>query len=152
MNVPTSFVKRIVFGQDFNLRGVADVIHFYEQWRSKISANDFHPLIPITGGFSFVAGGSLEAMVIGNDWVNLCSDAGAGTKNAVICLASNFAHDMNMVALALEIGMIGHKASTDTKIRLSRPEYLDLINEVFGKNYANIQSMADKWSVSLNPD
>lgn len=147
----TALIKELLYGKNFSLHGPADFLHLCEDWRSDIKPESFNPLIYITGGISFQVMStddrSGQALIFGNDWLNRCRDAGANTKNAVICLASNFDDHAGLVALSLELGMIAMKPRTPDVIRIDGKIFGEILEEVIVKNYANIQSMLNTWGV-----
>src|SRR3989344_6943399 len=145
----TRLVKYLMYGKEFSLHGPADFLYLCEEWKPDIKPDSFNPLIPIAGGMSFfvMADRAAQALVFGNDWLNQCRDMGANTKNAVICLASNFDDHMGLVALALELGMISMKPGTPDVIRIHAGTFMEIIKEVFVKDYACIQSMSKKWGI-----
>lgn len=146
----TGLLKYLMYGKEFSLHGPADFLHLCEEWKPDIKPDSFNPLIPLTGGMSFQVinnDRSGQALVFGNDWLNRCLDEGANTKNAVICLASNFDDHMGLVALSLELGMVALKPRTPDTIRIDTKTFMEILEEVFVKNYAQIQSMSDEWGI-----
>jgi len=147
-------VKVFMYGKNFSLYAPADVFFIYEEWKTHIPADAFNPLIPIVGGMSFVTGHdrdnrALEAVLFGEDWLNKCREAGVGTKNALICLASNFDDQMGMAALSLELAMIANKPKTHAKVRIDFETYIEIVEEIFAKDYAGVRLMAEKWGVVI---
>lgn len=147
-------VKKLMFGQDLTLHASADVFLLYDTWKTSIKAEEFRPLIPITGGVSFVSGQdednrSLQAILFGEDWINRCREVGGGTKNALICLASNFDDQMGMSALALELAMIATKPKSHENVRIDIQTYFEIVEEIFFKDYAGICSVAQKWGITF---
>ncbi|MCR4333428.1 MAG: hypothetical protein NUV60_00160 [Patescibacteria group bacterium] len=146
----TALLKQLLYGKDFSLHGPADFLHLCEEWKADIKPESFDPLIPLTGGMSFQIvndNRSGQALVFGNDWVNQCIRAGANTKNAVICLASNFDDHMGLVALSLELGMVALKPRTPDGLRIDANTFMEILNEVFVKDYAHVQRMSSEWGV-----
>ncbi len=147
-------MKTLIHGRDFTFHSPADVIHLYDKWRSEIFADAFNPLAPFMGGISAVMGHnegnrSLQALLCGQDWLDLCRLDGAGTKNAVLCLASNFDDQKGIVALALELGMIATKPRTAPDIKIDVAVFSEIFHEIFLKDYAGILSMSEKWGVGI---
>ena len=146
----TGLLKQLLYGKDFSLHGPADFLHLCENWKSDIDPDSFNPLIPITGGMSFQVmndNRSGQALIFGNDWLNQCRGVGANTKNAVICLASNFDDHAGLVALSLELGMVALKPRTPDTLRIDAETFMEIIMEVYVKDYAGIQAMSDKWGI-----
>jgi hypothetical protein len=149
-------LKLLLFGKNTSLESAADTFYVYDRWAPGIKPEQFNPFVWMSaGGMSFLSNGDLDGenamrgLTIGNDWLWQCHRAGASTKNALICLASNFDEHMGMVALALELAMIATKPRTPSEIRLEEKAHLDVIKEVFIKDYANIQRMADRWGIGI---
>ena len=142
-------LKQMLYGKDFSLHGPADYLHLLGERESEIKPESFNPMIPITGGMSFItdADFGMQALLFGGDWIHRCGDAGADTKHAVICLASNFDDHAGVVALSLELAMVSLKPGTDEKIRIGAETFLEIIKEVYAKNYAGIQTMASEWGL-----
>lgn len=150
-----ALMKTLMFGQDFELHAPADVFFLYNEWKSSIKADAFNPLIHITGGMSFVTGHdeenrSLQAVMFSQDWLHKCQALGAGTKNAAICLASNFDDQMGIVAMSLEMAMIATKPRTDPAVRIDLKVFVEIVNEIFLKDYAGIKTaMSEEWGVRV---
>lgn len=156
MKGSVDFLKalRLAQGEDLRVTSPAECIALYDQWAPAMRAHDFNPLIPIFGGMSMVGSHApgLDGLLVGNSWINFCVDAGANTKNAVICLAANYDRYTGMVALALELAMIAHKQGTDEKIKLSDDDYMDVVLQVYGNNFGAVYDlMHEKWNVTMKP-
>lgn len=156
MRGSVDFLKALRAGQGQNLTvsSPAACMGKYDMWASRLDPNDFTPLIVIRGGMSIVGshGRGLDALLIGNDWINQCLKAGASVKNSIICLAANYDLDPGMVACALELAMVANKDGTDETMRISRDEYLDTVLQVYGNDYASIYKlMNEKWDVQFKP-
>jgi len=148
MRGSTDFLKQVRFGHSFSLASPAVCMSLYDEWAGLMKPNDFNPLIALLGGMSIVgeANRGLDALIIGNDWVNQCRKAGASTKNAILCLALNYDVYPGMVACALELGMIAAKKGTEKSIRLTRKAFLDVVLQIYGHDCAGIYTlMREKW-------
>lgn len=150
----SNILRHLMFGGDHGAGTPADAYYIFREFTGQIRPEQFHPFICFTGGFSVIAdspgsGKELAAILIGNDWINLCQKQGANTKNALICLASNFDDNMGMVALALELAMIATKERTHPSVKLSDEDHHAVISAVFVKNLGGIQAMASEWGIGL---
>lgn len=153
MDSTTSIAKTLLFGKDFRLASPADCLFVLEQFKNEVSPDCFNPLIPVTGGSSLVGGGrNVEAMLVCDDWLRRCHDAGISSKDAVIGLAAHFDDHMGMVALALEMASVLLKPNTDPRLKLDMHDYGKILDEIFGRNYAGIQAMAEKWGIRIKPE
>ncbi len=148
-----SIAKKLLFGQDFTFHGAADIFHLFNDWKTSISPESFNPLIGVTGGMSLVAVSgddpSTRALLFGGDWVRKCRSVGATTKNSLICLASNFDDSIGLAALTLEFALIAKKERTAESLRIDLDTYLEIVHEIFIKDYAGVLSMAEKWNVRV---
>lgn len=151
MSVSASSVKKLLYGKNIGPSTPATFFSLCERRKHGILPDQFRPLIPFTGGTSMVGGEAFDILLFCGDWIHLCQDIGSDPKNAVICLASNYDHHQGMVALALEAGMMANKKGRDEAPLLSDEDFLKVVMEVFGKNYAGIQVMCEWWGVSLSP-
>lgn len=147
-------LKMLGFGQNFSMGSPAACVAMFERLKGSVKPEEFNPLIPIKGGMSIFGGqDAIVGMMIVNDWINRCRDAGATSKNALLCLASNYDDHPGMVALTLEAAMIALKPSSDEGMRLTPQEFGDIVTEVYLRNWAGIYSlMSEKWGVELQPD
>lgn len=142
-------------GEDLRITSPADCVHKYDDWAPTLSPYNFNPLIPIHGGWSFVGENNhaLNALLVGNDWLHQCRDAGAGVKNAILCLAMNYDASPGMVACALEIAMIATKKTSHFRVRLTMKKFAQIVHQVYGNDYAGIYTeMNQKWDVQYKPD
>lgn len=150
-----ALLRTLIFGSNITAESSADVFYLYAKWKDQIKPEAFHPLIPFTGGMSFVTGHdeenrSLQAVMFGEDWINKCLKRGATTKNALICLASNFDDCTGIAALALELALISNKPKTHESIRIDIRTYVEIVDEIFLKDYAGVRTaMAERWGVGI---
>ncbi len=151
MSVSCSDVKRLLYGSNIGPSTPATFLSLCERIKSELRPEDFNPMIAIFGGVSIAAGKAFDLILFGGDWIQLCVDAGTDSKNALICLASNYDDYQAMVAYALEMGMIAGKPGTEKPILLDGKGFGDLVKEVFCKNYGGIQAMSEKWGIMLKP-
>lgn len=141
-------------GQDLYVKSPAECLALFNQWAPEMKPTVFNPLIPLTSGTSFVSSQTpgLDALLVGLDWINFGVEAGASVKNTLICLAANYDTNAGMVACALELAMIAHKPKTDESLRLSMDDYMAVVFQVYGNNYAGIyELMKDEW-VEFKPN
>jgi hypothetical protein len=152
----TNLLQMLFFGEASGFATPADAIYVYEHWAPGIKPEKFNPFAFMQrGGFSFISNGdgdgdnALRAISMSSSWMWKCHAAGASPKNSIIALASHFDQEPGMVALALELAMVAAKPRTPPEIALDRETHSDIVDEVFVKNYAGIQSMADHWGIGL---
>ncbi|MSU74299.1 hypothetical protein EXS57_00800 [Candidatus Kaiserbacteria bacterium] len=145
----TALLKELLFGKNFSLHGPADFLHLCDYYKKEIEPGSFSPLVPLTGGVSLLSGDDrgLQVLLFGSDWLAMCREVGADTKNAVLYLASHFDDHAGIAALSLELAMIAMKEGTNEKVMIDFKTYADIVNEIFVKNYAGIQSMSDTWGI-----
>jgi hypothetical protein len=147
-----SFLKKMIFGEDFRISSPADVMYVLDEWKEEITAKKFKPLIYLTGGISLVddSGKELVAMIVCNDWINICHKVGATVKGSCTCLAFNFDEHQGLVALAMEIASVSLKEKSFH--RMTKTEFLEFIEDVFVRNVGNIAEMATTWGVEIKPE
>ncbi len=152
MSVSASKVQQLLYGKNSHPATPATFLSLCELHKREVRPDQFNPLIPLFGGMSMVGGDAFEVLLFSGNWIYLCQDAGSDPKNAVICLASNYDDHQGMVALALETGMMANKRNPGEGPLLSDEDFVAVVMEVFGKNYADIHAMAEKWGVALSPE
>lgn len=146
-------LKTLRYGKDFSMGSPAACIAMFERLKPDIKPESFNPLIVLKGGISVIGGEyATDGIMIANDWINRCQDAGATTKNAILCLAANYDDHPGMVALALEAAMICTKSGTAEGVKLTLEEFADIAVEVYFRDWAGIRTlMTDTWQMALKP-
>lgn len=157
MSFTIDIVKGAAFGGDFNAKSTAECIAMLDLWKNEIKPEMFNPLIPITGGFSFIPidGGSLyaaKAIVVADEWIKLCLKSGVSVKDAILSLAANYDKNPGMVALALEVAMIATKEKRGKSL-IGIDEYYEIVAKLYLSDMAGIYSeMSKTWGVELKPE
>jgi hypothetical protein len=129
----------------------AECISKYDAWAGELDPGKFNPFL--RGRISLVGGRALDAILVGNKWINACADADAGTKNALLCLAANYDESPGMIACVLEIAMIAGKPKTHRDIYLSDDHFWEMIIQIYGNDWAGIRTrMGERWGVELPPE
>lgn len=147
-----ALLKRLVTGQDFQLKSSATCLYLFEKVGEKIRPEQFNPLIPITGGMSLLALDSpmSSAVFAANDWIYSCLRTGATAKNAIISIAANFDELPGMVSFALEIAQIAQKDSKGGRL-LEVNDYFDIVCALYFRDWGGIYGlMSVTWGVVLN--
>jgi len=153
MSVPSSIVQAVVYGREFH-PSAPGCMYLFDQWKDRIFPRDFRPLIRIAGGFSVIELNSEEtksgdSLIIANDWLNRCREAGAGVSKAILALAANHDDHAGMVALALETASVAMKPETPKSLKLDFEGYYKIVAKLYLADVAGIQTLMKKdWCVA----